>query len=124
MRPVGRTVWAIPGGHIPLKTTGPEPEETSRDMIALLNAGDRDADVEITIYYENREPAGPYRLAVPARRTRQVRFNDLIDPEPIPLDTDFAGIIVSDLPIVVLFARKDTSRAENAMAATLAFPGD
>jgi hypothetical protein len=124
VRPVGRTVWAIPGGHIPLRTTGPEPEETSSDMICLLNAGDRDAKVEITVYYEDREPVGPYRLAVPARRTRQIRFNDLIDPEPLPLDTDFAGVIVSDVPIVVLFARKDTSRAENAIATTLAFPGD
>lgn len=124
MRPVGRTVWAIPGGHIPLRTTGPEPEETSSDTVCLLNAGDRDAKVEITVYYEDREPVGPYRLAVPARRTRQIRFNDLIDPEPLPLDTDFAGVIVSDVPIVVLFARKDTSRAENAIATTLAFPGD
>ncbi len=40
-----------------------------------------------------------------SRRTRQVRFNDLIDPEPILLDADFAGIVVSDIPIVVLFAR-------------------
>lgn len=124
MRPAGRKVWAIPGGHIPLRTTGPEPEETSSDTVCLLNTGDRDAAVEIRVYYEDREPVGPYRLTVPARRTRHIRFNDLIDPEPIPLDTDFAAVVISDLPIVVLFARKDTSQAENAIAATLAFPCD
>ncbi|MBA7486874.1 hypothetical protein ES707_22436 [subsurface metagenome] len=124
MRPVGRTVWAIPGGHIPLRTTGREPEETSSDTVCLLNAGAQDAEIEMLVYYEDLEPIGPYRLKVPARRTRHIRFNDLIDPEALPLDTDFAAVITSNVPIVVEFTRKDTSRDRNAIATTLAFPGD
>jgi hypothetical protein len=62
----------------------------------------RDAHVEITIFCADREPVGPYRVTVPARRTRHVRFNDLSDPEPIPCDTDYASVIESDVPIIVL----------------------
>jgi hypothetical protein len=42
-----------------------------------LNTGDADAHVEITIYFSNRDPVGLYRVNVPARRTKHVRFNDL-----------------------------------------------
>jgi hypothetical protein len=41
---------------------------TSHETACILNASDRDADVRITIYFETREPVGPYRIAVPARR--------------------------------------------------------
>ena len=46
----------------------------------MLNTGERDAHVEITIYFKDREPAGPYRLTVPARRTLHQRFNELDYP--------------------------------------------
>jgi hypothetical protein len=121
---IGRTIWAIPGGHIPLLSTGHEPEFTSRDQLCLLNTNDRDARIEITIFYRDREPVGPYPLQVPARRTRHVRLNDLIDPEAIPLDTDYGIIIESDVPIVVQFTRLDSGRMENAGMSAVAFPVD
>lgn len=124
MNAIGRKVWAIPGGRIPLRSTGREPEFTSHDKIGLLNASDREAHVEMTIYYADRDPVGPYRVTVPARRMRPVRFNDLIDPQPIPLETDYACIIESDLPIVVQFSRLDTGREGNALLGMIAFPGD
>ncbi|NIQ56773.1 MAG: hypothetical protein GWN71_26395, partial [Gammaproteobacteria bacterium] len=61
-----------------------KPQMTSHETACILNASDRDARVEITVYFTDREPAGPYRLTVPARRTRHLRFNQLNDPEPIP----------------------------------------
>jgi len=86
------------------------------------NAGDRDADVEITVYFAERDPAGPYRLKVPARRTRHVRFNDLKDPEPIPAGTDYSSVIVSSVPVVVQHARLDTRQDALALLSTIAYP--
>ena len=54
-----------------------------------LNAGETDAHVEITVYFKDREPAGPYRVTVAAERTLHLRFNELEDPEEIPRDTDY-----------------------------------
>ena len=121
-QPIGRTIWAIAEGYIPAWSHGPEPEFTSHETACILNANDRDANVEITIYYSDREPAGPYRLAVPARRTRHVRFNDLKSPEPIPHGTDYASVIVSDVPIVVQHTRLDSRQSENALITTIAYP--
>ncbi|MDM9379756.1 sensory rhodopsin transducer [Chlorogloeopsis sp. ULAP01] len=123
MKVLGKTTWAIPGGHIPLHSTGHEPEFTSRDELCLLNTSDQEANIEITIFYVDREPVGPYRLKVQARRVRHIRFNDLINPEAILLDTDYASVIESDVPIVVQFSRLDSSRAENSSLITMAFPG-
>ena len=124
LTPIGRTRWAIAEGYIPGWSHGPEPQMLSHETVCLLNAGDQDAHVEITIFFADREPAGPYRVTVAARRTRHVRFNDLKDPEPIPHDTDFASVIESDVPVVAQHTRLDSRQAENALMSTIAFAGD
>lgn len=45
---------------------------TSHETACLLNTTDREARVEIPIVFADQEPAGPYRVLVPARRTRHV----------------------------------------------------
>jgi hypothetical protein len=120
-QPIGATRWAIAEGYIPGWSHGPEPQMTSHETVCLLNAADRDAHVEITVFFADREPAGPYRLIVPARRTRHVRFNDLAEPEPIPRDTDYASVIESDVPIVAQHTRLDSRQAENALLSTIAY---
>lgn len=124
METIGRTRWAIAEGYIPPTSTGAAPQMTSHETVCLLNVSEREVRVSITIFYSNREPVGPYRLVVPARRTRHVRFNDLQDPEPIPHDTDFASVIEADAPIVVQHTRLDSRQAENALMSTMAFPGN
>ncbi|MBV8298585.1 MAG: hypothetical protein JO083_03365 [Candidatus Eremiobacteraeota bacterium] len=70
----------IAEGYIPAWSNDPAPEFTSHETACMLNTGERDAHVEITIYFKDREPAGPYRLTVPARRTLHQRFNELDYP--------------------------------------------
>jgi hypothetical protein len=121
-RTIGQNVWAIAEGYIPGYSHGPEPEMLSHETACILNANDTDAHIEITVFFKDREPAGPYRVTVPARRTKHVRFNDLKDPEPIPHDTDYSSVLVSDLPIVVQHTRLDSRQAANALMTTMAFP--
>ena len=122
--PMGKRRWAIAEGYIPSWSNGPEPQFTSHETACLLNTSDEDAQVTITAYFSDREPAGPYRVTVPARRTLHVRFNDLTDPEPIPLDTDYASVIESDVPVVVQHTRLDSRQAENALLSTIAYAGN
>jgi len=121
--PIGRRRWAIAEGYIPGWSNGPEPEMTSHETVCLLNAGDADAQVAITIFFTDREPVGPYRITVPARRTSHIRFNDLTDPEPVPRATPYASVIESDVPVVVQHTRIDTRQSENALLSTIAFAG-
>lgn len=124
MLPMGRTRWAIAEGYIPPYSHGPEPQFTSHETACLLNSSDQDAHVAITIFYSDREPVGPYRVTVAARRTHHLRFNNLTDPEPIPRGTDYASVIESDVPIVVQHTRLDSRQAENALVSTIAFSAE
>jgi hypothetical protein len=119
---VGVKEWVIAEGYIPEESHGPEPQMTSHETVCILNARDQDANVEITIYYSDREPVGPYRVTVPARRTRHVRFNNLRDPEPIPRGTDYSSVIRSNVPIVAQHTHLDSRQAKNALLSTMAFP--
>ena len=120
---IGAKRWAIAEGYIPAWSHGPEPEFTSHETACILNTNDQPAHVEITIYFSDREPAGPYCLTVDARRTKHVRFNNLDDPAPIPRGTDYASVITSDVPIVVQHTRLDSRQAENALITTIAYAG-
>lgn len=120
-RTLGATVWAIAEGYIPEWSHGPEPQMESHETACILNAGDRDARVRITLYFADRQPAGPYEIEVPARRTRHVRFNELQDPEPVPRGTDYASVLESDVPVVVQHTRLDSRQSENALVSTIAY---
>ncbi len=121
MKAYGRKVWVIAEGYIPAYGNGPEPEFTSHETACILNTGDRVANIKLTIFYADRDPAGPYEISIGAQRTLHLRFNDLKDPEPIPLGTDFASVIESDVPVVVQHTRLDSRQAENALLSTIAY---
>ncbi len=122
--PIGKRRWAIAEGYIPSWSHGPEPDLISHEAVCILNASDQDAHVEITVYYRDREPAGPYRITVPARRTDHVRFNNLREPEAIPPATEYSSVIESDVPIVVQHTRLDSRQSDNALMTTIAYASD
>jgi len=118
---IGRTLWAIAEGYIPPGGSQDSRALESHETACMLNAGESDAHVSITIFFKDRDPAGPYRVTVPARRTLHLRFNDL-GPEPVPRGTDYASVIESDVPIVVQHTRLDSRQAALALLTTVAYP--
>jgi hypothetical protein len=122
MTGIGHTIWAIAEGYIPSESVSAERTLTSHETACMLNANDADASVRITLFFADRDPAGPYKLVVPARRTLHLRFNDLSDPEPVPRDTDYASLIEASVPIVVQHTRLDSRNPSLALLSTMAFP--
>lgn len=122
---LGRKIWAIPEGYIPGRSVNPDdPALVSHEAACLLNPSSQDAEIEITVFFEDREPAGPYRIALPAHRTKHLRFNDLRDPERIPRDTAYASLIRSSVPIIVQHTRLDSRNPSIALLSTIAFALD
>jgi hypothetical protein len=118
---IGHRRWAIAEGYIPSQSVSQEHALVSHEACCMLNAGERDASVEITLYFKDRAPVGPYRVTVGAKRTLHLRFNDLKDPEPVPRDTSYASVIVSDVPIVVQHTRLDSRHPNIALLSTIAY---
>ena len=121
MDAIGRKRWAIAEGYIPSESSFSDPALISHETACILNAGDRDAHITIMIFFADRDPAGPYRVTVPSRRTLHLRFNDLDDPQPIPRDTDYASVFESDVAIIVQHTRLDSRRAEVSLMSTTAY---
>jgi hypothetical protein len=118
---IGRRCWAIAEGYIPSESSFSDPTLVSHETACILNAGDREGHVAITLFFAERDPTGPYLVTVPPRRTRHVRFNDLSEPAPVPRDTEYASLFESDVPIVVQHTRLDSRRAEVALLSTIAY---
>lgn len=118
----GHKRWVIADGYIPPASTGISRQLVSHDAMCILNSGDQDAHISVTIFFADREPAGPYNITVKASRTKHVRFNDFTDPEPVPHDTDYASVIESDVPIVIQHTRLDSRRPALALMSTIAYP--
>ncbi len=119
----GHMRWTIPEGYLPPDDAAKSRALISHEAFCVLNPNDADADISVMIYFGDREPAGPYRMQVKARRTVHFRFNDLNDPEPIPPGTDYASVITSSAPIVVQHTRLDSRSGPIALMTTMAFPG-
>ena len=119
---IGNRVWVIPEGYIPTGSFSERRELVSHDAACILNCGDSDAAIEIMLYFEDREPFGPYRVRVAARRTLHLRFNDFDQPAPAPRDTPFASLFRSSAPIVVQHTRLDSRDPHIALMTTMAFP--
>ncbi|MDT0684152.1 sensory rhodopsin transducer [Roseicyclus sp. F158] len=118
---IGTTLWVLADGYIPGESTGEPPEMLSHEAICVLNTSDKAADLTLTLYFEDREPVGPYELTVEPRRTLHQRFNDLRDPETVPTGIGYACVIEASGPVVVQQTRLDSRQAENALFSTLAY---
>jgi hypothetical protein len=123
MQAIGKKRWAIAEGYIPSQSVSNDRALLSHETACILNAGDEDAHVTVTVFFTNREPV-IYRVTVAARRTLHLRFNDLKDPEPVPLDIDYSSVFESDVPITVQHTRLDSRRAEISLLSTMAYAED
>ncbi|MEO6905512.1 MAG: sensory rhodopsin transducer [Ginsengibacter sp.] len=118
---LGKKIWAIAEGYIPGYSNGPPPDFVSHEAACILNASDEDAHVQIMLYFTDKEPVGPYNITVPARRTKHLRFNNLTDPQPVPLETNYSSVFISDQPIVLQYTRLDSRQNANALITTIAY---
>jgi len=118
---IGKKIWAIAEGYIPGYSNGPPPDFISHEAACILNTCDEDAHVQIMLYFTDKEPVGPYHVTVPARRTKHMRFNNLTDPQPVPLETNYSSVFISDQPIVLQYTRLDSRQNANALITTIAY---
>ncbi|VXC66838.1 Sensory rhodopsin transducer [Burkholderia sp. 8Y] len=124
MKAIGKTTWAIAEGYLPPYSNGDGPDLVSHEAACILNTGDVDAHIELNVFFKDRAPAGPYHVTVPAMRTLHMRFNDLRDPETIPVGTEYASCFQSDVPVVIQHTRLDSRQSELALLTTIAFSSD
>lgn len=107
-----------------MESSGKEPEMLSKDEISILNTTNKEALVEITIFYSDQEPVTGYKIKIAAERVRQFRVNDLIDPHAIPLGVPYAAIFESNVPVMIQWSKQITSDGKLGIMGSMAYAVD
>jgi hypothetical protein len=104
----GKRHWFVPDAFLPADSSG---RFASHEAACLLNAGNDDARVTFTFFFEDRDPRGPVEIALAARRTSHVRLDDpaALAGVELPRGVPYAYSVESDVPIVLQHSRLDTS---------------
>ena len=118
----GALVWLVPDCYYPsISSPG---HYVSHEAICVLNTGKQDAHLDLTLYFEDREPIRSFQAVCKGERTHHIRL-DLIRDEgnqAIPQDVPYAIMVESNQPVVVQYSRLDTTQAEMGLMTTMAHP--
>ncbi|WP_175638604.1 sensory rhodopsin transducer [Metabacillus schmidteae] len=116
----GETHWIIPDGYIPPLSTG---ELVSHESICILNCNQKDAQVFITIYFEDREPMERIPVVIQGKRSNHLRTSSIeLNGEKIPVGVPYSIEVESDLPIIVQYSRLDSTQPGLALMSTMGYP--
>jgi hypothetical protein len=116
----GEKIWIIPDGYIPELSSG---ALTSHESICVLNTSTEDAQLNFTIFFEDRDPIEHIAEVVAGRRTRHIRTSSLNNNGTyIPVGVPYAIEVKSNIPIIVQYSRLDSTQAENALMSVIAHP--
>lgn len=116
----GKKVWMIPDGYMSDTQKG---EMVSHEAVCVLNLSGEDANVDITVYFEDREPMRGIHAVCKHERANHIRLDRVVSDEgkTIPKNTPYALLVESDRPVVVQASRLDVSQPEYALMTTIAY---
>lgn len=120
----GKRVWIFPDGDLPPAGDPGLPLEGHESLI-VLNTGDQEADIEIDVYFEDREPETGLKVAVPGRRVRCFRLDRPLGDTGFEAPFgQYALRLRSTVPVVAQIGRADVRQPNLAYYTTLGYGTD
>lgn len=118
---VGKKTWIIPDGFLQPKSTG---DQISHEAVCVLNLTKEHADIQLTLYFEDREPMDTFYSECGSNRTHHIRLDQIKDQSgnEVPRGVPYAIKVDSNVPIVVQHSRLDTSQEALALFTTMGYP--
>jgi len=110
----GKKVWLFPDGELPVPEKGNKLE--AHEALMVLNTSGRDASIELSFYFEDREPVKSLKVKVHAERVKCIRMDqrEEIGGFELPYNTQYALRVASDVEIIATFGRLDTASEKMA----------
>ena len=118
---IGKCHWFIPDAFYPTVDHGED--YVSHEAVCVLNAGEADAHIHITLYFEDREPIEGFEALCGARRTHHIRMDRIVSKAgmKVPRGVPYAMTVESAVPVVVQYSRLDTTQAEMSFMGLIAY---
>lgn len=117
---IGKKQWLIADGYMSDTQKG---KYVSHEAVCVLNLSETEAEINITVYFEDREPMkGFYAKCLP-ERTNHIRLDKIknADSEKIPKEIPYAILIESNVPIICQHSRMDVSDSNMTLMTTMAY---
>ena len=117
----GKTEWLVPDCYWPEVTT--PGHYVSHEAICVVNTGDKDAEIDLTLYFEDQDPIKGFKAVCGAERTNHIRLDKIVDANGnhIPMGKPYAIWAVSSVPVVMQYSRLDTTQANETLMTTIAY---
>ncbi len=117
---IGKKVWAIGDGFMNDTQNG---NFESHEAVCVLNVSGKAANINISIYFEDREPLFGFSAVCESNRTNHIRLDYIKNDkgESVPKGVPYAILIESDTPIICQHSRLDVSQAEMTLMTTIAY---
>ncbi|PMC39348.1 hypothetical protein CJ195_05320 [Bacillus sp. UMB0899] len=116
----GKYTWIIPDGFLQPKSMG---DQISHEAVCVLNLTEDHADIQLTFYFEDRDPMELFFSECGSKRTHHIRLDKLKDREGnlVPRNIPYAIKVDSSVPIIVQHSRLDTSQEALALFTTMGY---
>jgi len=102
-----KTDWYFPDTYLPDISDG-----ISHEAVCVLNLSDREADVTLTLYFEDRGPMTGFSAVCGANRTNHIRLDRIrsADGSPIPQTTPYSIALHASVPVFAQYTRLDATK--------------
>ena len=117
---LGKNTWLIADGFMSdTKIEG----YVSHEAVCVLNLSGTEAEISITVYFEDREPLKGFTERCMPERTNHIRLDRIKNNmgEHIPKEKPYALLIESSVPIVCQHSRMDVSSSDMTLMTTMAY---
>ena len=120
MKELGKKQWLIADGYMSNTENG---DYVSHEAVCVLNLTDETANINITVYFEDRQPLKGFFAECKSERTNHIRLDKIKNKDGIriPHEVPYALLIESDVPVVCQHSRMDVSQAEMTLMTTMAY---
>ena len=117
---IGKKQWIIPDCELP-----PEGEGVMKghESVIVVNDSDTDAVIQVKLYFTDRDSYKEIEWHVGSDRVRCFRMNNPDDMCGfiVPMETQYAMKLSSNVPIVVQYGRLDNRQVNLAYYTTLGY---
>lgn len=117
---LGKKNWIIPDCELPKPGEG---VAKGHESVIIVNDSDVDAEINVEIFFTDKDPYTDIKWVVGAKRVKCLRMNNLehMCGFEVPFETQYAMKISSSVPIVLQYGRLDNTQANLAFYTTLGY---
>ena len=117
---IGKKTWIIPDCELPPAGEG---VAKGHESVIIVNDTDTDAEINVKLFFTDRDAYEDIKWTVKAGRVRCFRTNNIDDMcgYKVPFETQYAMKLTSNCEIVVQYGRLDNTQANLAFYTTLAY---